>query len=1047
MATRERRGFWRTCRIYFRRFRMVLWLVILALLGALLYLNQVGLPGFLKRPLLESLRSRGLDLEFSRLRLNWHRGIVAENVRFGRADVPMSPQFTASQVQLRLNYRALARLHFQIDALVLRQGRLTWPLAETNQAPRQLTVQDIQSELRFLPGDEWSLEQFTAGFAGANIQLSGTVAHASAVRQWKFLQAREAAKAGVWRERLRALEEALERIHFSQPPKLRLDVRGDARELSSFGVRLLVNTPGADTPWGTVRRGWLGARLFAADTNGLSSAEVTLEAGEARTRWATVDNVQISAHLASFESLTKLGNGNLTLSAGRLQSEWGRASDLHLALHGAAMEGQTNLISANLWLRAGDVQNKWGSASNAQFQARWTHALTNAFPLDGEGKLRCSQVKTKWGAARELRFGLRLPAPPAPARADASWAWWGRLEPYALDWDGQATGLQAHGIKVQESAFAGSWRAPVLTITNLHAQLDQRHLDLRANVDVATRALSLGVNSGVDPHSVAPLLSENARHWLAAVSWEQPPQFNAEASLVLPPWTNRPPTWLADLLPTLRLQGDFKLERGGSYKGLAISAAQSHVSWSNMVLRLPDLSITRPEGRLQAVHEADLRSKDFYFHISSTLDVLAVRPLLEPPAQHALDYFTFSEPPVIDAELWGRLHQPERLGLKGRVALTNFTFRGESFSSLQTPVQYTNRFLRFSGPHVRRGPQSMSADGLGVDLAAQLIYLTNGYSTADPMVVARVIGPHIVRAVEPYKFAQPPHAHVHGTIPMHGEAEADLHFALDGGPFEWWHFRVPYIVGNVHWLGEHLSLTNMWLNFYGGQAVGDAQFDFNSGEETDYQFNIAMTGALLHPLVEDLFLKTNRLEGRLNGTLIVSRANTATIRSWVGNGDVALRDGLIWDIPIFGIFSDVLNKMKPGLGSSRASAGSGTFGITNGVIRTDDMEIRSTAMRLLYRGTLDFDGQVNARVQAEPLRDTWLVGPLLSYTLWPVTKLFEYKVTGALGDPKAVPIHLLPKMMWLPFQMPFHPWRSLRGLFPEDSNSSRTNAPPPQPPK
>ena len=141
MATRQKGSFWRTCRVYFRRVRISVWLLILALLGALLYLNQIGLPDFAKKPLLENLRARGLDLQFSRLRLSWYHGIVAENVRFGRADDPLSPQLTLAQVQMRLNYPALARLHFQVDSLVLRQGRLVWPLAETNQAPRQLTVE------------------------------------------------------------------------------------------------------------------------------------------------------------------------------------------------------------------------------------------------------------------------------------------------------------------------------------------------------------------------------------------------------------------------------------------------------------------------------------------------------------------------------------------------------------------------------------------------------------------------------------------------------------------------------------------------------------------------------------------------------------------------------------------------------------------------------------------------------------------------------------------------------------------------------------------
>ncbi len=64
-----------------------------------------------------------------------------------------------------------------------------------------------------------------------------------------------------------------------------------------------------------------------------------------------------------------------------------------------------------------------------------------------------------------------------------------------------------------------------------------------------------------------------------------------------------------------------------------------------------------------------------------------------------------------------------------------------------------------------------------------------------------------------------------------------------------------------------------------------------------------------------------------------------------------------------------------------------------------------------------------------------------------MTKLFEYKVGGTLGEPKAEPVYLIPKVMLLPFQMPFHPLRTLKGLLPEDSGGSRTNKPVLTPPK
>ncbi len=84
---------------------------------------------------------------------------------------------------------------------------------------------------------------------------------------------------------------------------------------------------------------------------------------------------------------------------------------------------------------------------------------------------------------------------------------------------------------------------------------------------------------------------------------------------------------------------------------------------------------------------------------------------------------------------------------------------------------------------------------------------------------------------------------------------------------------------------------------------------------------------------------------------------------------------------------------------------------------------------------------MNARVEAGLLRNTPLLGPLVSTVLWPVTKLFEYKVSGTLGEPKAEPVYLVPKVVLLPFQLPFHPIRTLKGLLPEDQGASRTNAP------
>ncbi|MBT5705198.1 MAG: hypothetical protein HOI66_02680, partial [Verrucomicrobia bacterium] len=76
--------------------------------------------------------------------------------------------------------------------------------------------------------------------------------------------------------------------------------------------------------------------------------------------------------------------------------------------------------------------------------------------------------------------------------------------------------------------------------------------------------------------------------------------------------------------------------------------------------------------------------------------------------------------------------------------------------------------------------------------------------------------------------------------------------------------------------------------------------------------------------------------------------------------------------------------------------------------------VQEPTTRLQYQGELDFDGNLNALVEAELLRDAPLVGRVVSLALWPVSKLFVYKVSGNLREPIAEPVYVLPKILMNP---------------------------------
>ena len=129
----------------------------------------------------------------------------------------------------------------------------------------------------------------------------------------------------------------------------------------------------------------------------------------------------------------------------------------------------------------------------------------------------------------------------------------------------------------------------------------------------------------------------------------------------------------------------------------------------------------------------------------------------------------------------------------------------------------------------------------------------------------------------------------------------------------------------------------------------------------------------------------------------------------------SIRDGFLWNVPVFGIFSPVLDGIAPGLGSSRVSSGGGTFTITNSVVYTRDMQVKAQGFRLGYKGEVDLDGRLDAAVEAQIFRDAWVVGKLFSIVLWPVSKAFEAKVSGTVDAPKT-DLRFVPKFLLAPFR-------------------------------
>ena len=451
---------------------------------------------------------------------------------------------------------------------------------------------------------------------------------------------------------------------------------------------------------------------------------------------------------------------------------------------------------------------------------------------------------------------------------------------------------------------------------------------------------------------------------------------------------------------------------------------------------MTDFAVAQGRTKLALAGEQSVATGNFNGTVHGTLAAASVETFLpNDRARHGFGLMHFTEPLALDLNASGNLRDFSQFAATGNVALTHFAIREVTIDSVVTAVTYSNLLVNCLQPHIVRagGTQTGTADNVAVNLANLNLYITNGFSTLALAAVGHAIGPKTARDMDPYQFPTLPSARVNGCIPIHSVHDdlvlddADLRVDILGTvPFRWHRFETPRITGSVHWLANYLTVTNVVADAYGGTAQGWGRFNLlTPGAGTDLSFFARGTNVDFHAMGQALWSPTNTLEGALSGWVEVTHANSDDWHTWNGCGAARLHDGLLWDIPVVGLASPVLNTFWPGLGNSRATEATAQCTMTNGIIYTDSLEIRSLMMRLQYVGTVDLQENVNAKVTAQLLRNTWGVGSLMSMVLWPVSKIFECQVTGTLGDPKAKPALLIPRLLIAPL----HPIRTMEEIF------------------
>lgn len=1054
----------------FRWGRRSVYLVVVLAAGALGWLHQVGLPGFAKAPLLAQLAQRGLQLEFERLRLRLTRGIVAEKVRLAGMAEANGPRLEADDVQVRLGWaRILQGRAPEVTALFVHGARVEVPLTvpgSTNAAP--LALDRITARLSFEGTNAWAIEELSARGPRGSVVARGSVTNVATwlARRRQALPRPPSAPLR-WQEPVQAAVRWMEATRFDREPELAVVLNLDAMDPAQAVAEVRLTAHGISNGWAQATAAALQVRVRPMEgTSGWSRAEIDVGVEGARSRWLDAGTARWMARVDVNERQRAPGRAAWSFTGRGLRRVAAAAVELEAVEASGVAEPTRLRAGAEAPWRWPSADEPWavsrpeadGFVSTLRLALRNGRATwsTNAAALgevamdlrvehgvhgwrEARADLDVTGLRSPWTGLDNVRLGWEATPNARPPRTDVTWEY---LRPLAhIDACGwvESGRLDLPRVTLDGVSASWDWLAPWFSAGPFEARFGGGSVQGEGAMDVSSRKASATARSDADPHVIAPWLAPSAREQLATYTWpsNRPPHFQGAVGIRLPRWSGFDKPTREATLANLTLDAD--LDVGPlTFRGIPVEHAQGRITYTNRVWGIGPLAIRRPEGRASLRYENDERTREYHFAFESGLAPSMVGPLLDEKGQRELARVVLPVPPRIVGEAWGRWGAPEQLGVRAHVVATNATVRGEPIQWAEGDVAFTNGVVRFAEVRARSDGEA-HVPGAAYDTGSKLLSFTNARATVPVWRVTRIIGAKTAATMEPYRFSTPPRSVVDGVVNVMGHEGTNIRFDIDADEFSWWKLRGTQVTARVRFIGETLRIEGLRAGFYGGRAAGDLRFDWSGpGLDAAYSMDLTLTNVGLRSFLADAWPGTNRLEGTMSGHGRVTAGRTSDPKSVVGDGRLEMRDGYLWGLPVFGLFSPLLDAISPGLGQTRFTSGTATYTMTNGLIQTRDLEMRSPTMRLEYGGTVDFGGTLDATMQAELFRDAPLIGRLLSLALSPVTKLFEYEVRGTLGRPQPEPRYI-PRFLLILLK----PVSLLRELLPLDDGTKAQ--PPPGP--
>jgi len=521
------------------------------------------------------------------------------------------------------------------------------------------------------------------------------------------------------------------------------------------------------------------------------------------------------------------------------------------------------------------------------------------------------------------------------------------------------------------------WQNGALIVPRLEATDEKGLLQMSGNFVLATSELAFGMRSSLDlagliqAMRLSPLQQE--------LKLGSPPEIELAARVTF------------GVKPHFQLTGHANLDQFTLGKS-AFEKMAADFSWDGNQWAVRNLILKQKKGELRA--EIQQVEGDFRLGIESTLNPEALVALLPKETYEHLKTLKFYDPPQIS--LSGRGTKLETMSASGTLQLGRTSFRGQEARKADINLRYNNRVLTVDHLHVVRA-EGEAQGGLVFDMGRQEWYFNKMQINLHPVEAAAWVAADLIQDVKPYRFGRrPPQLLLEGVLDSRkGGLNTRLHVDVNapGGmdyTFQGKELHFADVDGKLFFTDERVKLNGVNARLFGGTVRTDADISTQK-TKPGHSASLRITNLDFSSLTK-LYFDYNDSKGKLNAAFdFTGRGENG--RTMEGRGEMTVTDGNVFAIPFLGPFSDILNKIVPGMGYNVAQKASAKFTVENGIILTKDFVVSGKGFSMIGDGRIwfledkmDFDIRINAQ---------GLPGVLL----FPMSKLFEYRADSKFSDP------------------------------------------------